>query len=394
MNLGDAWPLHRILNMPALSPTMTQGNLSSWKKNVGDEIKVGSVIAMIETDKATMDFESQEEGYLAKILVPEGTNDIPVNTPIAVVVEDKKDVEKMKNFVPTSETKDRHEEEEKEPKDKVKETKPIEQSAPNVSGQRTIATPAAKKLALEQGVDLKDIRGSGPHGRVLLHDILSNSVSYTDIPLTNMRKTIAKRLVESFTTIPHFYLTIDVNMDALITARNLLNKKPSLNDFIIKATALALRDMPSVNSSWNVTSIRQWKNVDISVAVSTGEGLITPIIFQADKKSIGTIHEEVKALAEKARNNTLQPNEFQGGSFTISNLGMYGINNFTAVINPPQSCILAVGKVEEKYTSSGKFIQIMNVTLSCDHRVVDGALGAQWLQCFKEYMENPIKMVL
>lgn len=389
--------------MPALSPTMTQGNLTSWKKNVGDEIKVGSIIAMIETDKATMDFESQEEGYLAKILVSEGTNDIPINTPIAVIVENKQDVGAMKDFTP-DETKPKEKEknvtdEDEKEKNVTDETKPKEreskESISSTSGQRTGATPIAKKAARERGIELKDINGSGPKGRILLQDVLSTkSASYTDIPLTNMRKTISKRLLESFTTIPHFYLTIEINMDALIAARNSLDKKPSLNDFIIKATALSLRDIPSVNSSWNGTSIRQWKNIDISVAVSTGEGLITPIIFQADEKSVGTIHEEVKQLAEKAKNNTLHPIEFQGGSFTISNLGMYGIHNFTAIINPPQSCILAVGQVEEKYTSLGKFIQIMNVTLSCDHRVVDGALGAKWLQRFKEYMENPIRMVL
>lgn len=371
--------------MPALSPTMTQGNLTSWKKNVGDEIKVGSIIAMIETDKATMDFESQEEGYLAKILICEGTNDIPINTPIAVIVENNQDIGKMKDFTP-DETKSQ----EKEPK----ESKTIEKSV-STSERRIETTPVAKKAAYERGIELKDINGSGPKGKILLQDVLSTkSASYTDISLTNMRKTISKRLVESFTTIPHFYLTIEINMDALIVARNSLDKKPSFNDFIIKAAALSLRDIPSVNSSWNGTSIRQWKNIDISVAVSTGEGLITPIIFQADEKSVGIIHEEVKRLAEKAKGNALHPNEFQGGSFTISNLGMYGIHNFTAIINPPQSCILAVGQVEEKYVSLGKFIQVMNVTLSCDHRVVDGALGAKWLQRFKEYMENPIRMVL
>jgi pyruvate dehydrogenase E2 component (dihydrolipoamide acetyltransferase) len=289
-------------------------------------------------------------------------------------------------------------------------------TAPTPVG-RIIASPFAKKVATDKGISLQNVQGSGPGGRIIASDVMSamsnvavggvattpTSSLYEDISLSGMRKTIAARLLQSKQTIPHYYLTVDIEMDQLLKLRESVNGtsdefKLSLNDFIIKACSLALIKIPEANSSWMDTFIRQYTNADISVAVSTEGGLITPIIFEANNKGLKTISSEMRSLAEKARSGRLQPHEYQGGTFTISNLGMYGISNFSAVINPPQSCILAIGGTDKRVIvgedGSYKTASMMSVTMSCDHRVVDGAVGAQWLQVFKSYLENPYKMLL
>lgn len=423
--------------LPALSPTMESGSIVSWDKKEGDQLSEGDLLAEIETDKATMAFETPEEGYLAKILVPAGTKGVPLGQPLCIIVESEDDVGKFRNFsieeaiaaagagdaasisasseapvappaVPAS-----------APQQVPNQTASTPRSAPAPQSQdRTFASPLAKRLAKEMGVQLPTT-GSGPSGRVVADDLKGLSAGapapqpppsggeYIDLPLTSMRQTIAKRLTQSKQTIPHYYLTVNLNVDELLQLRERINTmlakdniKLSVNDFIVKAAALACKKVPQVNSIWQDTFIRQYNRVDVCVAVSTDSGLITPIVFNAENKGVQEIGTEIKGLAEKARQGKLQPHEFQGGTFTISNLGMFDINHFTAVINPPQSAILAVGttqkvlvpsdSAEEKY----KVTKTLNVTLSCDHRVVDGAVGAQWLQWFRKYIEKPFSMLL
>ncbi|KAI8818358.1 2-oxoacid dehydrogenases acyltransferase-domain-containing protein [Fimicolochytrium jonesii] len=441
---SDSYPPHTILNMPALSPTMTAGNLGQWHKKIGDEIQPGDVLVEVETDKATMDFECQDEGFLAKIFIDAGTKDVDVNKPIAILVENKDDVGKFTEYKleessdAPGEPKKVESPPKKEAKDEQKEVKreTKEESAPATapsskpasSGDRIFASPLAKQLAAEKGIDLGSIQGTGPNGRIVKDDVLNfkpsaatkpgaasptsapaapaPGASYVDIPLSNVRKVIASRLQESKQQIPHYYLTQEINVDKILRLRELLNSqangkyKLSVNDFVIKASALALKAVPEVNSSWQGTSIRQFTNADIAVAVATETGLITPIVHRAEGVGLSHISAKVKALAEKARANKLQPNEYQGGTFTISNLGMYGISHFTAIINPPHAAILAVGGAQDKLvlddtTEKGfRTSKVMNVTLSCDHRVVDGAVGAKWLGVFKSYLENPLTMLL
>ncbi|KAK9767418.1 pyruvate dehydrogenase complex dihydrolipoamide acetyltransferase component (E2) [Basidiobolus ranarum] len=418
---SDALPAHTKINMPALSPTMTAGNIGVWRKQIGDEIVPGDVLVEIETDKAQMDFECQDEGYLAKIIIDSGAKDISINTPIAIMVENKEDVDKFKDYVveedtpaPVAESKP------EEPKAQEKSTSTPTTTASAPSTDRIFASPLAKKLAKEGSIELSEVKGSGPHGRIVKADIDGfvpsaapqtatsdvASGNYTDIPVSNMRKVIAGRLTESKQTIPHYYLTSEVNMDKVLKLREVLNSqandqyKLSVNDFVVKASASALKEIPEVNSAWYGDFIRQFNAADISIATATPSGLITPIVQNADTRGLVSISKTVKELANKARNNELKPQEYQGGSFTISNLGMFGINSFTAIINPPQSCILAVGATQKKIIpdsskESGFAVgNVMNVTLSCDHRVVDGAVGAQWLKAFKAYLENPLKMLL
>ncbi|KXJ27678.1 dihydrolipoyllysine-residue acetyltransferase component of pyruvate dehydrogenase complex, mitochondrial [Exaiptasia diaphana] len=432
---SNGLPPHTKVPLPALSPTMEAGTIVSWEKSEGDELEEGDLMAQIETDKATMEFETPEEGYLAKIMIPAGTKDVPIGKLLCIIVPNQEDVAKFANYVPT---------EEGAPA-KPAETAAAETSAPTpaaapppppppasspapvaparAEGERLFVSPLAKKLAQERGINLASVQGSGPDGRIRGQDIQAAVAApptmaapmaaapipgavYEDIPLTNMRQVIAKRLVQSKQTIPHYYLSLDVRMDDLISVRQQLNEqskgdfKLSINDFIIKACALACKQVPAANSSWMGDFIRQYNNVDISVAVSTDNGLITPIVYDADKKGLTSINSDVVSLADKARNNKLKPHEFQGGTITISNLGMFGIKNFSAVINPPQACILAVGSTEKAVIpddSSEKgysVANVMSVTLSCDHRVVDGAVGAQWLSTFKKYLENPLTMLL
>ncbi|KJH53404.1 pyruvate dehydrogenase complex dihydrolipoamide acetyltransferase [Dictyocaulus viviparus] len=433
-------PSHKKVTLPALSPTMEHGTVVSWQKQEGDQLSEGDLLCEIETDKATMGFETPEEGYLAKILIPEGSKDVPIGKLLCIIVESEDDVAAFKDFkddgaaVPTPSAA-------KQPPAPSKSTPPpppkqavATQSPPPpaplppqppVSDGRVSATPYAKKLASEQGIDLGAVAGSGPQGRILAADLAGASptgfggqavgkaavmsgAAYVDIPLTNMRSTIAKRLSESKNTIPHYYLTSEINVDALLKVREKLNNllsqgtasdtKISINDFIVKASALACLRVPEANSFWMESFIRQNNTVDVSVAVSTPAGLITPIILNAHAKGLATISSEISELAARAREGKLQPNEYQGGTFTVSNLGMFGsVSDFTAIINPPQSCILAVGGLETKLVPDEegyRSVKVMKVTLSCDHRVVDGAVGAVWLRHFKEFLEKPHTMLL
>ncbi|ORX90789.1 pyruvate dehydrogenase [Basidiobolus meristosporus CBS 931.73] len=423
---SDAFPPHTKINMPALSPTMTAGNIGTWRKQIGDEIVPGDVLVEIETDKAQMDFECQDEGYLAKIFIESGAKDVSINTPIAIMVENKEDVEKFKDYVledssaPAAAAESKPEEPKAQEKPAAAAPTSSAPAASAPSTDRIFASPIAKKLAKEGSIELSQIQGSGPNGRILKADVEGfvpaaapqaadaavATGNYSDIPVSNMRRVIAGRLSESKQTIPHYYLSSEVNMDKVLKLREVLNSqandqyKLSVNDFVVKASAAALKDVPEVNSAWYGDFIRQFKSADISIATATPSGLITPIVQGADTRGLVSISKTVKELATKARNNELKPQEYQGGSFTISNLGMFGIDSFTAIINPPQSCILAVGATQKKVIpdagkESGFAVgNVMNVTLSCDHRVVDGAVGAQWLKSFKGYLENPLKLLL
>ncbi|EFP11194.1 hypothetical protein GCK72_017506 [Caenorhabditis remanei] len=435
-------PKHNRVALPALSPTMELGTVVSWQKKEGDQLSEGDLLCEIETDKATMGFETPEEGYLAKILIQEGSKDIPIGKLLCIIVESEADVAAFKDFTDDGSSAGGAPSAEKAPEQpkKAQSSPPaaaspptpmyqapsIPQSAPipSASSGRVSASPFAKKLAAEQGLDLSGVSGSGPGGRILASDLsqapakgatsttsqASSGQDYTDVPLSNMRKTIAKRLTESKSTIPHYYLTSEIQLDTLLQVREKLNgllakgtsgqaTKISINDFIIKASALACQRVPEANSYWMDSFIRENHHVDISVAVSTPAGLITPIIFNAHAKGLATIASEIVELAQRAREGKLQPHEFQGGTFTVSNLGMFGsVSDFTAIINPPQSCILAIGGASDKLVPDEaegyKKVKTMKVTLSCDHRTVDGAVGAVWLRHFKEFLEKPHTMLL
>jgi pyruvate dehydrogenase E2 component (dihydrolipoamide acetyltransferase) len=396
--------------MPALSPTMTSGSLTKWHKKEGDIVKSGEILAEVETDKATMEVEAVDEGKLARILVAEQSHDVEVNSVIAILLEEGEDEAALNNFKTQNQA----------PAAKVIEVPKSEAVIPDPRSTieakndgKVFISPLAKRIANQNGVDIKNINGSGPNGRIIKTDVLnliSNKPSeakhvtneeHVLHPHTVMRKVIANRLLESKQTIPHFYLTIECKIDSLITLREQINKdadkKISINDFIIKAVALTLKQMPEVNSSWSGEGIKKYTNVDVSVAVSVDQGLITPIIKKADTKTLSNISMEMKDLAARAKENKLRPEEFQGGGFTISNLGMFGIKQFCAIINPPQSCILAIGTTTKKPVVNGEKIEIasiMDVTLSCDHRVVDGVLGANFLNVFKNYLENPVRILV
>lgn len=419
--------------MPALSPTMTEGTLSRWVKKEGDSVKSGEVIAEIETDKATMEVEAVDEGVLGKILISEGTEGVPVNKLIALLLEDGESAADLANYAGESASAPAAKAEVAPAAAPVAASAaPVNQAAS--SGERVFISPLAKRIAEQGNVDYKAIQGSGPHGRIIkadVEDALKGGVAvnksgssgvkasssfgriaeeYTAIPNSGMRKTIAKRLTESKQQVPHFYLSLDVELDSLLEARKNLNAaaeaaagkdgkpayKLSVNDMVIKAVAMALREVPAANASWSDAAILQYNNVDISVAVAIDGGLITPIVQNADQKGLGQISNEAKDLIARARAGKLQPSEYQGGGFSISNLGMYGIKNFNAIINPPQGCILAVGSGEERVVVRGgqfKAVNMMTVTLSCDHRVVDGAVGAEFLGAFKRYIETPVLML-
>tara|TARA_B110000259_G_scaffold41282_1_gene47367 strand:- start:3570 stop:4832 length:1263 start_codon:yes stop_codon:yes gene_type:complete len=414
--------------MPALSPTMKEGVLANWLKSEGDIIEPGDVIAEIETDKATMEVEAVDEGILGKILVASGTENVAINTPIALMLEDGEDNSVLDSYKvsapksannPTKEEVSTEKEEEKVVTPLTTETLTVTRSALN---DRIYASPLAKRVAAENNVSLGNLVGSGPHGRIIKNDVLSAEVGqksgtiqrhpeeYHAVKNNNIRKVIASRLLESKQNVPHFYLSLDLNIDKLIEMRKSINElaivddkgkpsyKLSVNDIVIKATALALKAVPEANSSWSDDAILLYNNIDVSVAVAIDGGLITPIIKNADQKSLIDISAEAKKLIKKARDGKLQPEEFQGGGFSISNLGMYGINSFQAIVNPPQSCILAIGAgIEKPIINKGGEITkatIMNVTLSSDHRSVDGSVGAEFLGAFKKTIENPISMLL
>jgi pyruvate dehydrogenase E2 component (dihydrolipoamide acetyltransferase) len=437
--------------MPALSPTMTEGNLARWLKNEGDAVKSGDVIAEIETDKATMEVEAVDEGTIGRILVQAGTEGVKVNEPIALLLgegEDKAALDSTSSPEPAPTTADKAEPA-PEPSAEPALAKPPrgngQAGAPATpapaEGERTFASPLARRMAQQAGLDLAKLKGTGPHGRIVKADIEAAlarkpeqakpaerpaapapaaapqaaaspaitqptappAAAHEEIALSSMRKVIAKRLTESKQTIPHFYLSLDCELDALLEMRTKLNAregadyKLSVNDFVIKATALGLRKVPGCNASWGGDRIFQYKDIDISVAVAIEGGLITPIIRRADQKGLSTISAEMKDLARRAKDGKLKPEEFQGGGFSISNLGMYGIKEFQAVINPPQSCILAVGAGEQRPVVKGgeiKVATVMTCTLSVDHRAVDGALGAQFLAEFKKLIEDPLALLL
>ncbi len=431
--------------MPALSPTMTEGNLASWLKKEGDSIAPGDVIAEIETDKATMEVEAVDEGRLGKIVVPAGTEGVAVNAVIGLLLEEGEEDSALEGAMDGGPAGGKGEAK-AVPAEAPKEEAPKAEAAPAASGNgkaatagdgdRIFASPLARRMAEKAGLDLASLTGSGPHGRIVKADIEAAMAKggakaapaaekpapaaaaaapapapaagapdapHTEIALSNMRKVIARRLTESKQQIPHFYLTVDCELDALLKLRKDLNERPgadyklSVNDLIIKATAIAIRQKPAVNSIWGGDKVYQLTDVDVSVAVAIDGGLITPIIRKADQKGLATISAEMKDLATRAKAGKLAPHEFQGGGFSLSNLGMFGIKDFAAVINPPQACILAVGAGEQRPVVKNGALAIatvMSVTLSVDHRVVDGALGAEWLQAFKKLVEDPISLML
>lgn len=398
--------------MPALSPTMEEGNLVKWHKKEGDTITAGTVIAEIETDKATMEVEAVDDGVLGKILIPEGTESVKVNALIALLLEKGEDASALDGYVGATAMASA-------PAERVStttvEVAPVLQSS-IATGERVFATPLAKRIAEQKGVDLQQVEGSGPYGRVIKADVESfnpkvsqaaapmfNVSGHHDVKLSNMRKVIAKRLTESKQSIPHFYLTVKSELDNLLAMRSEINLsrekdvRISVNDFVIKALAMALKTTEDANVMWMGDAMRHFNTVDVSVAVAIDGGLVTPIIKGADLKSLSQISSEMRDLAVRAREGKLKPEEFQGGTFSLSNLGMYGIDEFGAIINPPQAGILAVGSgVKQPVIKDGNVsvATIMTATLSVDHRAIDGAVGARLLGNFKKFIENPVRMLV
>ncbi|KAK6198959.1 guanine nucleotide exchange protein for ADP-robosylation factor [Pestalotiopsis sp. IQ-011] len=426
-----SFPPHTVVKMPALSPTMTAGNIGTWQKKAGDAIAPGDVLVEIETDKAQMDFEFQEEGTIAKLLKESGEKDVPVGSPIAVMVEEGADVSAFENFSAADAGGDAAKpapKEEKKSESSESAPTPAPEAAPEQygsSGQRLQtalerepnASVAAQKLAKEKNVALSGLKGSGPGGKITEEDVnkatgsspagaVAAAASFQDIPLTNMRKTIAKRLQESTQNNPHFFVTSKVSVSKLLKLRQALNSsadgkyKLSVNDFLIKAIGVASKKVPAANSSWQGDSIRQFDNVDVSVAVATPNGLITPIVTGVEGRGLESISNKVKELAKRARDGKLKPEEYQGGTISISNMGMNdSVDNFTAVINPPQAAILAVGTTRKVAVPSEDGTGIewddqITVTASFDHKVVDGAVGAEWTKALKQVIENPLELLL
>jgi len=436
--------------MPALSPTMEEGKLTRWLVKEGDTVKSGTILAEIETDKATMEFEAVDEGKIGKILVPEGSEGVKVNAPIAILLDEGEklgavDIPAAMNDIKAAVKA------EAAPAPKAEAPKaatpaaapaaPAPAAAPSGDGKRVFASPLARRIAAQKGIDIAALAGSGPRGRIVAHDVENakpgqakpaaagapasggglgvaplpdarmfyKAGEYEEVPHDSMRKAIAKRLTSAKALIPHYYLTIDCNLTALMATREALNAaapkgkdkvpayKLSVNDFVVKASAMALIRHPDVNASWTDTAILKHKHADVGIAVAIPSGLITPIVFAAETKGLGQISNEVKELAGKAKDKKLKPQEYEGGGFSVSNLGMFGIKNFTSIINPPQSCIIAVGAGEERaIVVNGKIevATVMTVTMSADHRVVDGATGAKFLQTLKQFIEEPASMLL
>jgi pyruvate dehydrogenase E2 component (dihydrolipoamide acetyltransferase) len=403
--------------MPALSPTMEEGNLAKWLKKEGDKVSSGDIIAEIETDKATMEVEATDDGILVKIIIPEGTNGVKVNTLIAVLLEDGDDKSTIDAIISKASS-GNNEAQTKEAKQDQKSEKKPQNTAQHHLEEKVFASPLAKRIAETKNVDITKIEGSGPNGRVIKQDVENTNVTPQKIqkthqvlgknseecyviPHSNMRKVIAKRLLESKQTVPHFYVAVEASVKSLNKARKQINEyleksgeKVSVNDIIIKACANALRVHPGVNASWSENGMIVYNNVDISVAVGVQDGLITPIVKNADVKSLRIIANETKDLIKRARENKLSLEEFQGGGFSVSNLGMYNVLQFNAIINPPQSAIIAIGGVKTtpklcKKTNTLCEDEVMTITLSCDHRVIDGVLAAEFLNTVKSFIENP-----
>jgi len=432
--------------MPALSPTMTEGKLAKWHVKEGDALASGDVIAEIETDKATMEVEAVDEGTIGKIMVKEGADAVPVNAVIAVLLEEGEDASALAAAVSAAATPA------PQPAPETAAPTPAPApvappstavpAAPASGGGRVIASPLAKRMAKQAGLDLGAMSGSGPHGRIVKRDVEAAlaggaaaapqvaptpapapaapvplaagtgpsaraladllGMAYEHVPHSNVRKTIARRLSEAKQTVPHFYLTIDCEIDELLRVRKELNGrfenlKISVNDFVIRATALALKQVPAANASWDDSGVLLYAHADVSVAVATPNGLITPIVTKAETKGLATISAEMKDLAGRAREGKLKPEEYQGGTFSVSNLGMFGVKDFAAIINPPQGCILAIGAGQQRAVVKDGALAVatvMSCTLSVDHRVVDGAVGAQFLAAFKKLIEYPAAMLL
>ncbi len=427
------------ITMPALSPTMTEGTLAKWHMKEGDAVTSGDIIAESETDKATMEIEAVEEGILGRILVAEGAEGVAVNTPIALLLEEGEDASALDATPPAKVDTAPPAAVQVTPPEAPAQVPPPAAPAPRApgtdGGDRVFASPLARRMARQAGLDLGRIAGSGPHGRIVKKDIEAalagapveappaapapsappapgaveapGAPAYSEIPHTAMRKVIARRLAESKRDAPHFYLTVDCEIDALLKVRKELNERSpaegpeayriSVNDFVIRAVALALASVPEANASWTDTAVRRYSAVDVSVAVAAPDGLITPIVRNAEGKGLAAISREMKDLAARAREGKLAPEEYQGGTVSVSNLGMFGIKEFAAVINPPQGCILAVGAgAQRPVVKDGALAvaTVMTCTLSIDHRVVDGATGARFLGAFKKLIEDPLTMLL
>jgi pyruvate dehydrogenase E2 component (dihydrolipoamide acetyltransferase) len=440
--------------MPALSPTMEEGKLARWLVKEGDTVKSGDILAEIETDKATMEFEAVDEGRIGKILVPEGSEGVKVNAPIAVLLEEGEkpgevDISAAMKNIGEAVKAEAPKKAEAPQAAKVETPKaeaapqapkaPSQPQAASHDGNRVFASPLARRIAAQKGVDLSALSGTGPRGRIVKADVESakpgakpaasapatgaassmgagiaplpdarlfyKAGEYEEIPHDSMRKAIAKRLTSAKALIPHYYLSIDCDLTALMATREALNAaagknaayKLSVNDFVVKASAMALMKHPDVNASWTDTAILRHKHADVGIAVAIPSGLITPIVFAAETKGLAAISNEVKDLATRAKDKKLKPQEYEGGGFSVSNLGMFGIKSFTSIINPPQSCIIAVGVGEERAVVKNGKIEIatmMTITMSCDHRVVDGATGAKFLQTLKRFIEEPASMLL
>ena len=418
------------IQMPALSPTMEEGTLTKWLIKEGDTVESGDIMAEIETDKATMEFEAVDEGIIGKIIIPEGTTGVKVNEIIAILLEDGEDASSIE-IQEDKKLKNNTNDEVNVTNTEIKEIK-ADVIKSNSSADRVFATPLARRIAKSKDLDLNSISGSGPYGRIVKADVevsislpskdtvtitMAKSASsetvkslykervFIEIELDGMRKVIANRLTEAKQTIPHFYLRKSVNLDKLLKIRTEMNEgladkgtKISVNDFIIKASSLALQDVPKANVVWAEDRILQMKASDVAVAVSVEGGLFTPVIFDSENKSLSSLSSEIKDLASRARDRKLLPSEYQGGSFAISNLGMMGVENFDAVINPPHGSILAVGAGVKKPIvlddGSVSVATIMSLTLSVDHRAIDGALGAEFLSKITQYLENPLTMLV
>ena len=434
--------------MPALSPTMTDGKLAKWNVSIGDNVASGDVLAEIETDKATMEVEAVEEGKVAKLLVQEGSENVAVNSVIALLLEDGETADDIE--LPEEASSENDAVDDADDLGSVEDTSsknnvdiPVLQSKPEapplkanhtssghiglgegidpLNKDRVLASPLAKRMAAQAGIGLDEISGSGPNGRIVKRDIEAvlsgglpaivtanptsdtNNQEYELIEHSTMRKTIAARLTESKQTVPHFYLRVDCEIDKLLEFRAELNKKAdgayklSINDIIIKAAGVALKKVPNANACWTESGIKVFRSADISIAVSVEGGLITPIVFNADGKGLEQISKEMHELAERARDGKLSPEEYTGGTFSISNLGMYGVKSFDAVINPPQACILAVGAGQQSpvvHNGALAVATVMNLTLSADHRAVDGAVAAEYMKCLSGLIEDPMTMLL